>query len=192
MVAHPNAHEIKKYLKKWDSLENYKAQENALNKLFLKIYPNNTEIDEVLIKVSTLNDFYSTNIFSPYTVARHIIALKIDERLQAEDITLVEDITKVTMENGKTRNFYSFATKYCSRHKPLVFPLYDSYIDKVLRLLRTQDNFCTFKTNELKEYTKFNHILKRFREFYNLENYSVKDIDKYLWLLGREKLPNKY
>lgn len=84
-----------------------------------------------LIKVSALNDFYSTNIFSPFQVAKHIINLDIDDRLQVGDVTLVNDIAKVTMDNGKVENFYFFATKYCSHHKPIDLPIYDSYVDKL-------------------------------------------------------------
>jgi hypothetical protein len=191
-VPTPSKNDMVKYLGVWESLENYKLQESALEKLFFRTYPNNTDIDDVLIKVSSLNDFYSTNIFSPYTVAKHIINLNIDERLDSEDITLVNDIAKVRMDNGSIKNFYSFATKYCSHHKPLAFPIYDSYVNKVLRYFRNLDNFSKFKTLELKDYGVFKEILIRFREFYELEEYSLKDIDKYLWLLGKEKFPNKY
>jgi hypothetical protein len=61
-----------------------------------------------------------------------------------------------------------------------------------LRYFRNLDNFSKFKTLELKDYGVFKEILIRFREFYELEEYSLKDIDKYLWLLGKEKFPNKY
>ncbi|MBK5261809.1 MAG: hypothetical protein JJE17_04440 [Peptostreptococcaceae bacterium] len=191
-ILNPNENELQEYLRKWNNLESVTIHERAFDNLFLKTYPNNTEIDEVLIKVISLNAFYSTNIFYPYTVAQHIITLDIDKKLYAKDISLVEEIAKVTMDNGKVRKLYSFATKYCSRHKPLVYPIYDSYIDKVLKHLRDHDNFYMFKTEDLKDYISFNDILKRFREYYNLETYSVKEIDKYLWLLGKEKLPNKY
>ena len=49
-------------------IRNYVLQENALDKLFFKVYPNNTEIDDILIKCSSLNDFYSTNIFLTFPV----------------------------------------------------------------------------------------------------------------------------
>ncbi|WP_353892888.1 hypothetical protein PRVXH_002275 [Proteinivorax hydrogeniformans] len=191
-VPTPSKREMIKYLDVWDNLENYTLQESALEKLFFRTYPKNTDIDDVLIKVSSLNDFYSTNIFSPYTVAKHIINLNIDERIESEDITLVNDLAKVHMDNGSVKNFYSFATKYCSHHNPLAFPIYDSYVDKVLRYFRDRDNFSKFKTLELKDYRVFKEILIRFRKFYELEEYSLKDIDKYLWLLGKEKFPNKY
>ena len=51
-IPQPNSKEVEKYLKKWDSMENYVLQENALDKLFLKTYPNNTEIEDILIKLN--------------------------------------------------------------------------------------------------------------------------------------------
>ena len=36
--------------------------------------------------------------------------------------TLVNDIAKITI-NGKDKYFYSFATKYCSHHFPIIFPI---------------------------------------------------------------------
>ena len=34
IIPTPSIDEVEKYLKKWDSLENYVLQENSLNKLF--------------------------------------------------------------------------------------------------------------------------------------------------------------
>jgi len=106
-----------------------------LNKLFFETYPLNNDLDDVLIKVCSLNDFYSTNIFSPFSVAKHIVSLGIDESLARNDLEIVNIIAKVKMNGGKIKNFYSFATKYCSHHKPTVYPIYDSYVDKMLMYL---------------------------------------------------------
>ncbi len=192
IIPTPCEIEVIKYLNKWNDLENYSLQENALEKLFHKTYPNNREIEDVLIKVSTLNDFYSTNIFSPFTIAKHIIRLQIDDRLESNDLSLVNDIAKVKMDSGNIINFYSFATKYCSHHKPNDYPIYDSYVDKILRYFRDKDNFTNFKSSDLKEFSKFKKILIEFRTFYGLEEYSLKEIDKYLWQLGKEKFPRKF
>ena len=134
-VPTPTNEEVQKYLDIWDSLPGYTAQESALRKLFNATYPHNKDIDDILIKVSTLNDFYSTNIFSVFPVAEHILALDIDERLDNADPTLVQDIASVTISN-KAKNFYSFASKYCSHHRPDDYPIYDSYVDTVLRYFR--------------------------------------------------------
>ena len=117
-IKRPSDKEISKYLKKWDTLENYVLQESSLRKLFTKTYPNNNDLDEVLIKVCSLNDFYSTNIFSPFKVAKHIVKLNVDKRLVEGDLSIVNKIAVVSVKKNKSINFYSFASKYCSHHKP--------------------------------------------------------------------------
>lgn len=168
-------------------MADYASQEAALDKLFFTFAPENTNIEDILLKVSTLNDFYSTNIFSVFPVAEHILSLNIDERLKHGHPDLVDDIKGV---NG--RNHYSFATKYCSHHNPLEYPIYDSYVDKILRHFRNVDWFCKFATDDLKEYSKFKMVILAFREYYGLTQYNLKEIDQYLWQLGKEYYPNNY
>ena len=191
VISKPSASEVEKYLKSWKNLKNYKLQEDALDKLFFELLPSNEEISDILLKVATLNDFYSTNIFSVYPVAEHILSLKIDERLRQGDVTLVNEIQNVTI-NGVTRKFYSFSTKYCSHHNPKEYPINDSYVEKVLKYFRKTDKFSNFKNADLKDYQKFKNIIIAFREYYGLEEFNLKEIDQYLWQLGKEYFPNKY
>ena len=148
-----------------------------------------------MLKVVALNDFYSTNIFSVYPVAKHILSLDIDSRLNSGDITLVSDLQKVII-GGIVKNFYSFSTKYCSHHKPLDFPIYDSYVEKVLCYFRDRDRFSNFKTLELKDYKKFKDTLVEFKYFYGLDKYDLKKIDIYVatWkrLFPKELWPKEF
>ena len=153
--------------------------------------PENKNIADILLKVATLNDFYSTNIFSVYPVAKHILSLEIDKRLEGGDVTLVDDIKRVTI-NGSDKNFYSFATKYCSHHRPLDFPIYDSYVEKVLVYFEKKDKFGKFKTADLKDYEKFKSVLISFRNYYGLDQYNLKQIDKYIWQLRKKYFPKNY
>jgi len=191
VIPKPSHEQMDYYLNKWYNLDNYQLQEKALDKLFFELCPNNTDISDILLKVSTLNDFYSTNIFSVNTVAKRILSLNIDERLKSDDIKLVDDIKRVTI-NGKEKNFYSFASKYCSHHKPSVYPIYDSYVDRMLRYFRKRDSFSTFFDEDLKSYVLFKDIMLAFRSFYSLEEYDLKLIDKYLWLLGKDYFRKDY
>lgn len=190
-VPTPSKEQVEFYLSKWDELENYHLQEEALDKLFFKLCSKNTDITDILLKVSTLNDFYSTNIYSVYPVAKHILSLGIDARLKAGDVTLVNDIKQI-MINGKKWNFYSFASKYCSHHNPLDYPIYDSYVDTTLRFFRKRDGFSSFADGDLKDYVYFKGTLIDFRMFYGLQEYNLKQIDKYLWLFGKEYFPKDY
>lgn len=190
-VPNPSNEQVDLYLSKWENLENYRLQEVALNRLFFELCPKNTDVIDILLKASTLNDFYSTNIFSIYPVAKHIFALDIDARLKAGDVTLVRDIQYVKIGDTE-KNFYSFASKYCSHHNPLDYPIYDSYVDVVLRYFRIRDAFSNFQDVDLKDYVKFKGILIDFSVFYGLDKYNLKQIDQYVWQLGKEYFPKNY
>ena len=97
-VPRPTVMEVEKYLQEWANLESYKLQETALDRLFFELSPKNTDISDILLKVATLNDFYSTNIFSIFPVAKHILSLDIDERLKRGDIFLVNEIQNITIK----------------------------------------------------------------------------------------------
>lgn len=191
-IPKPNKKIIEEYLIKWDNLEDhYIWQESSLAKLFHKDYKYNTDLNEILIKCSCLNDFYSTNIFLIYPVAKNIYDLKIDKRLKDGDPSLVNDIARVTI-SGKEKVFYSFASKYCSHHNNIEFPIYDYFVDRMLMYFKSKDKFAKFTKDDLKDYVKFKDILIRFKKFYNIDEYNLRDIDKYLWIAGKEYFPKKY
>ena len=118
--------------------------------------------------------------------------MNIDNRLENEDLELVNDIAIVKVNSNKEINFYSFATKYCSHHKPIVYPIYDSYVEKLLMFFKKNDEFLKFKKADLKVYSKYKNILLGFQKFYGLEEFDLKKIDKYLWQAGKDYFPKKY
>ena len=181
----PCSLEIREYIPKWDGLEDYVNQERALDKLFLELCQDNHSIENILIKCSALNDFYSTNIFKVHNVAQHYLRQNIDERLKNGDLSLVSDLAHIEI-NGKPFYFYSFASKYCSHHRPDIYPIYDSYVHKLLKYFRDRDGFAKFKEAELKAYQSYTDVILDFRRFYGLDSFTVKEIDKYLWQLGKE------
>ncbi len=194
-IAHdynPTVDDVIKYLRRWDGPEHEvgKNKEMALKKLFKELCPENRDFNDILIKCSTLNDFYSTNIFDVHSVAQRIMTLNIDERLKQGDYTLVEDIAKVKV--GKTgkpksqRNFYSFATKYCSHHQPEKYAIYDSYVEKLLWDFQKRDDFSDFNLSDLKKYPEFMRVIHDFQKHYGLEDFTVKELDQYLWQLGKQ------
>lgn len=186
----PSVEEVNEYIQKWDGLEDYVNQENALDKLFMVLCKDNLSIENILIKCSALNDFYSTNIYKIHNVAQHYFYQNIDSRLEIGDLSLVSDLAHITI-NEKPFYFYSFASKYCSHHRPEIFPIYDSYVHKLLMYFRNRDNFYKFKAQDLKDYASYTDIILNLRSYYGLESYTIKEIDKYLWQLGKEAF-NKY
>lgn len=187
----PTPEIVNQLLTEWQSLNNYVLQEKSLALLFNTFCPQNTNIEHVLLKVSALNDFYSTNIFNKYAVARHIISLNIDPLLANSDKALVNMLALVPI-GGKVRNFYSFASKYCSHHRSADYPIYDQYVEKMLMHFGKVDRFLKFTKPELKQYERFLEIILAFRNHYGLTGFSLRQIDVYLWLGGKKAFPPKY
>jgi hypothetical protein len=182
---------ITSYLIRWSQLENYRLQEDSLCLLFNTLCSDNKSIEHILLKVSALNDFYSTNIFDTYSVAKHILNANVDLRLESKDYSLVNDIARISIK-GKVRTFYSFASKYCSHHKPEIFPIYDAFVEKMLLHYQSVSSFDEFKKDDLKNYERFIEIIETFQVFYDLRKFSLREIDVFLWLVGRDYFPHNY
>lgn len=180
----PSVKDAEWFLNYWGNLPSYSNQEKALDKLFMVLCPRNETIEDILIKCSSLNDFYSTNIFDIHTVAQHILSLHIDERLKNGDLSLVEDIANVEV-NGKDHFFYSFATKYCSHHQPDKYAIYDSYVENVLVSMNKRIPFTNFKREDMKDYSIYINVIRAFQKRFGLMDYSIKQLDQYIWQLGK-------
>lgn len=107
-------------------------------------------------------------VYDTWQYVDSLCSLDIDSRLKAGDVTLVRDIQYLTISETQ-KNFYSFASKYCSHHNPLDYPIYDSFVDEILRYFRNRDGFSEFQDGDLKDYVKFKSILIDFRSFYGLD-----------------------
>ena len=177
----PSVKDAEWFINNWREVGKFSAPVDAMVKI-CRQYPNNNNLEEVLIKCAVIDNFSSTNVFDLYKMADHIVRKHVDEKLKKGDYSVVEDIAQV-MFGDKKRKFYSFASKYCHYHNPEVFAIYDSYVAKVL--CSFPNDFCKIKENKLKEnYKTFMDTLHNFNEYYRL-NLSIVNLDKYLWQLGR-------
>jgi len=165
------------FINTWREVGKFSATVDAMFKICQQ-YPNNNNLEEVLIKCAVIDNYSSTNVFDLYKMADHIVGKHIDKRLKDGDYSLVDEIAKVEI-GGKKRTFYSFASKYCHYHNPKKFAIYDSYVAKVLCY------FLDKKEDELRDYNTFMATLNDFSQRYNLKKYKYDDLDKYLWRLGR-------
>ena len=157
-------------------LEN-NPMDKALQKLFTQLCPYNTSLEDVLIKCTTLNKLYSTNIINISAMAEHIYSLNIDERLNQGDFTLVDSIANAP---SLKRRFYSFATKYCAMHRPQVFSIFDSHVQKVLLHFLQKK----YTDDSLKNYEIYCQALRELQTKYHLEELDAWTLDKYLWRMG--------
>jgi hypothetical protein len=182
---HPTQDTVQSYIGRFDEEE--RDTELTLGKAF-GLFPDNTAIDEVWLKVILVNSLYATAIFATYAVAKHIVSLDIDPLLRNGDTDAVDQVARIQLHGGP-RNNYSFATKYCAWHNPCAYPIYDSFVAQMLLAYGTRDGFETFCCEDLREYGTFKRVVNSFRKHYNLTEYSLKDTDKFLWRAGRECFP---
>ena len=76
----PSPDVVRHYIDLFDGDPSSGASDRALARLYA-LLPANTSLEEVLLKVATLNSLYNTNILSVAAVAQHIVALAIDARI---------------------------------------------------------------------------------------------------------------
>jgi hypothetical protein len=183
------------YIEKFNNDERYYPADQAITKLF-QTFPANVHLEDILLKISVLNDLYSTNILGTFAMAKHIQKLGIDISLDDGDPHIVN---KISVGHGirsskttKELNFYSFATKYCNWHNREQYAIYDSFVEKILMAYKKQDNFSMFTKAELRDFPTFKRVIQDFIEFYDLNRHNLKEIDKFLWIYGKEMFPVKY
>lgn len=211
--------------------ENYREQEKVVenifseNGVFAKLGRENLQ-QIVLLKVSVLDSFYSTNLakFGIYEVAKHIAELEVESKIHQkirnanpknydELKGIIEQIAECERKDSKKKVFYSFATKYCFHHNQNAFRIYDSFVREVLvffnngksdtsnakfnipsELVGTNFYGKKLTNKELKDYDTYNTFLQAIDEFakhYGLENENTRDLDHFLWILGKENRQKK-
>lgn len=147
-------------------------------------FPHNVNVNHVLLKIIAINRLYRARVLDKdmETFVAHVAAIpNLDDMLKSgnpEAVTLICDSPR------PVRRYYSFATKYCSWHNQSAYSMWDGYVDEALWAYRKQDRFKEFKRESLQEYMELLDVTHAFRTHYGLQNYSLKDIDKFLWRVG--------
>jgi len=132
---------IENYNKKFDEDEKANAQDMAIKKL-IEEHKENNELHIILLKVAAINSLYSTNIYNTFKMAEHILKLNIDQKLKNPSTKIVQEIANLEFpdKTGKEikKNMYSFATKYCNWHENDLYPIYDSFVERLLKEYRKE------------------------------------------------------
>ncbi len=174
---------IEREITGFDSDRETALAESTIREL-IAIYPNNQRLEHVLAKAITINALYHARVldidFEP--LATHIHRIDgLDESLKQG---LPEAVDTIWNSNGTRRRYFSFATKFCSWHNQEAYAIYDLNVWEALVAYRATGRRFTFRTSECDDYAGFLAVVKRFRETYGLEDYSIKSIDKFLWRVG--------
>lgn len=191
----PTAERVREACGKFDR-ENEDV-EAALTELFRQ-YPRNVDLSHVLLKVSAVNTFYSTRIYlysskvpDLLDLATHIHenAESIDAGLAAGTCHTVDLVGEIEVAPKGKRNYFSFASKYCSWHNQNEYPIWDSNVARYLGRLRKETGFAPeFNIHGHWKYPAFRAAMDDFKKTYELGEFSFKQIDKFLWCHGEKPL----
>lgn len=190
-LERPTCDLVQRYVRQFENSERYFVGDHAIIKLFQWI-PHNQNLDDILLKVSVVNDLYSTRIYGTFDMAKHIRDLDIDPELAKHSPDVVNRVADFQV-GGKRRMMFSFATKYCNWHdqEQEHYPILDTFVEQLIVAYGKQDRFADFEKQDLRDYPRFKAILDAFRRHYGLMAFGLKKLDKFLWLYGQEKFPNK-
>ena len=109
---------------------------------------------------------------------------RIENKIKDGNVDVVEQIARCGGEK-----WFAFATKYCSFVNPGEYPIYDSLVTKPLVEFNKQNTFTDEKLDFERirqecNYGKYKGIVTAFRDKY-CEGREYKDIDKFLWIVGK-------
>lgn len=148
---------LKKYLDIFAGQEMFFINDERNLELFAANPLNNTT-EDIQTKISALKDDPEIKQLSGLDdLVSHILNLKIDDRLQRGDLTLVEDIAHITI-NGKPQHFLHFASVYCNLHRPDVYPIYsEQHFDFYRQYMKI--HHLSLDPDKLNTYAVFSEVL---------------------------------
>lgn len=139
-----------------------------------------------------INTDYSTRVSNVdlTAIAEGISTISdIKNRLNKGDISLVNEISEFAhKKSGSIKTYPSFASKFCYMYNRDKFPIYDSIAKNILYELNTIDKFTNVKIlkSERLSYDKYVQVYKDFQNHYGLQEFSFWQIDKFLWVKGKQ------
>jgi len=137
--------------------------------------------DEVVVKAATLNHLYSTRVFALLAVSKHIASVMADPPDDpTELVTALATVPDRAATKGP-RHHWSFASKFTHFFVDAdQFPIYDSYNVMMLRYHLGRQAVA----NTVNPYAAFRTNLQQFQTLGHLEEFSLRELDRYLWLAG--------
>ncbi len=168
----------------------YSVADRSILKI-IEIMPTNTDLSEVVTKVSIIKTLYATPIYDVFRLAEHIMSTRNMDSLIAHGA--LEAVSRIRTGHGirlkktsKEIDFYSFTTKHCSFHNPKNYPIYDNLVaDFLFRMNATHSWLAGLKKYELSEYSTYKQLIEKYADFLHLDLNNYKTLDKGLWIIAK-------
>lgn len=155
--------------------------DTTLSKLVAE-FPRNSDLGEVLMKVTCINKWYSTEIRAVLAKARQIVRLKVDEYLDDPAAAVTRIAEPAAPKHPRT---YSFATKYVAFHRPLDCWIFDGEVEHMLQWYAGTREYGFDYAGDLRDYIQFAKVMEMFRSHFGLDQFERRQIDKFLWIEAR-------
>ncbi|GEM_PF-4607708 len=159
----------------------------------IQFYPTNTDLADVLAKVTLINVLFGTAIRDIVTLSKHIQSkaktaglenqLKNGESAAIDSIRLGHGIRR--KNKNVDLNFYSFATKYACFHNPKRYPIYDNLVKRLLTNANRAIHFDRFNQAELMNYETLRRVIDALRKRLDLTSMDYKEFDQGLWTIAK-------
>lgn len=120
--------------------------------------PKNDSLDEIRLKISAINNHEINDHYATEAMVEHILNLNIDNRLDANDLSLVEDIANIKVQ-GKQLRLLNFASIYCNYHKPDVYPIYGGGQHREVAKRYIKEHKLNVNPDELDRYLVMKEVL---------------------------------
>lgn len=182
----------------WET-EGYTRDEGFLDNLFTEECRGNTHEPAVFTKVAALDSLYATYILKGHhgVIVDALCQLgnSLDKELEHGEEGAVGRIVvainnELKAKKLRKRNYYSFATKYCSFHNFSGYSLFDTHarttLEDILKL-SPSDFGGKEKVRQLESYPKLHEAIGRLITDNGLKKFGRRGVDHYLWIRGREE-----
>lgn len=124
-------HTVRELTVQFESIKGYFIRDKKLC-CFIKKEPLNVCLQTVTEKVGAIGSPALWQNGEQQTVAKHILALHIDDRLNKGDRGLIGDLSKIKV-SFSDYDLLHFFSRYCCVHQPERFPIYSSSTLKIIQ-----------------------------------------------------------
>jgi len=184
----PTDESVLHYVNMFDNTEPICAEDRVRDRMMEHF---DWSFEDIYAAVVVVNDLFGTQLRNTFAMARHIFAHK-DEIRQATDAGLPNVIAIIARGHGIQRRgckesvLYSFATKFCHWLRPDTYIIFDSYVEKLLKLYNKEFSFAS-ETGDMRDYAVFKSFVDSFVKHFDL-HCSYRQLDKFLWWYGSKEI----
>ncbi len=174
---------LQPYLERFQLTKGYFTGDKK-NFQFFQQHSENTDRQDVLLKVGSIKDSDFSESQAKEPMATHIISLSIDERLKSADPQLIHDVSKLAIKE-EDREFIGFASKFCNYHRPDSYPIFNLTLTKIISLNDKSDiNSDTGKYSN--DYQLFKESVVKFMVDNELEILNYWELNKFAFVYGED------